>query len=137
MWSFTGHCAYSYDCDRWQTGCGKCPYPDSYPGISRDSTAWEWKLKNRTYQHSNLTIVAPSQWLAEQARKSMLGQFPIHCIPYGIDTDAYQPLDSGQCRSVLGIPLDKRVLLFGAQSLTDQRKGGDLCLKRCSSSPIP
>ena len=29
MWSFTGHCTYSYDCDRWKTGCGRCPYPGS------------------------------------------------------------------------------------------------------------
>ena len=29
MWSFTGHCAYSYDCNRWMTGCGRCPYPDN------------------------------------------------------------------------------------------------------------
>ena len=46
MWSFTGHCAYSYDCERWKTGCGSCPYPDIYPAIRRDTTEWEWKLKN-------------------------------------------------------------------------------------------
>ena len=31
MWSFTGHCAYSYDCNRWITGCGRCPYPGELP----------------------------------------------------------------------------------------------------------
>jgi hypothetical protein len=76
MWSFTGHCAYSYDCERWQMGCGRCPYPKTYPAIQRDSTALEWKLKDWVYARSNLTIVAPSRWLMRQAERSMLGSFP-------------------------------------------------------------
>jgi glycosyltransferase involved in cell wall biosynthesis len=135
MWSFTGHCAYSYDCERWKTGCGKCPYLDVYPATQRDVTRWEWRFKQWTYERSNLTIVAPSRWLAEQAQQSMLNQFSIHHIPYGIDTDAYQPLDPEQCRLALGIPQGKRVILFGAQSLEDRRKGGDILLKALQNLP--
>lgn len=25
MWNLTGHCSYSFDCNRWRIGCGKCP----------------------------------------------------------------------------------------------------------------
>jgi len=135
MWSFTGHCAYSYDCERWKTGCGKCLYPDTYPAIKRDNTHLEWKLKNWVYSHSNLNIVAPSKWLTKLAQHSMLNRFPIHYIPYGIDTDAYQPLDPKHCRSVLGIPANKKVLMFGAESLTDSRKGGDLLLNALQNLP--
>ena len=46
MWSFTGHCSYSYDCERWKLGCGNCPYPKIYPAIKKDNTNLEWKLKN-------------------------------------------------------------------------------------------
>lgn len=135
MWGFTGHCAYSYDCSKWQTGCGKCPYPNALPPIQRDATSLEWKLKNWAYQHSNLTIVAPSRWLAECAKQSMLNCFPIHHIPHGIDTVAYQPLDQQQCQSELGIPQHKKVLIFGAQDLTNRRKGADLLLKALSRIP--
>ncbi|TYQ24018.1 glycosyltransferase family 4 protein [Pseudanabaena sp. UWO310] len=135
MWGFTGHCAYSYDCDRWKSGCGKCPYPNIYPSIYRDNTNLEWKLKNWVYSKSNLVIVAPSHWLAEQAQASMLGRFPIHHIPYGIDTDAYRPLDRQLCKAVLDIPQDKKVLLFGVTSLKDHRKGGDLLLKALQQLP--
>ena len=135
MWSFTGHCAYSYDCDRWRTGCGKCPYPKTYPEIKLDNTRLEWKLKNWVYSKSNLAIVTPSNWLTEQAKASMLNRFPIHHIPYGIDTNAYQPLDRELCKNVLGVPKNKRVLLFGAESLKDQRKGGDLLLKALQQLP--
>lgn len=135
MWSFTGHCAYSYDCDRWKIGCGHCPYPDTYPAIRRDSTSWEWKLKERTYRHSNLTIVAPSRWLAEQAQSSMLNRFPIHCIPNGIDVDIYHPVEQDLCRAVLEIPQTKKVILFGAQTLQETRKGGDILQKALRELP--
>jgi glycosyltransferase involved in cell wall biosynthesis len=135
MWGFTGHCAYSYDCDRWKTGCGKCPYPDTYPAIQRDNTRLEWKLKNWVYSRSNLTIVTLSRWLTAKVQQSMLNCFPIHFIPNGIDTQAYQPIDTDQCRSVLGIPCGKKVLMFGAVSLTDSRKGGDLLCKVLASLP--
>lgn len=126
MWSFTGHCSYSYDCDRWVTGCGQCPYLETHPAVVRDNTHLEWRLKNWVYSRSDLTIVAPSQWLLEQAKRSMLSRFPIHHIPNGIDTQSYQPLDSAQCRAALGISPTQRVLLFSAESLTEKRKGGDL-----------
>lgn len=135
MWSFTGHCSYSFDCDRWKSGCGKCPHPEIYPPIQRDATHLEWKLKDWIYQRSDLTIVTPSKWLKEQAEQSLLSRFPVHHIPYGIDTSVYQPIDSEQCRAVLGVPAGKRTLLFGAQTLTDARKGGDILLKALQSLP--
>jgi glycosyltransferase involved in cell wall biosynthesis len=135
MWSFTGHCAYTYACTKWKTGCGQCPDLATYPAIAHDTTAIEWKLKNWVYSRSNLTIVTPSQWLADQARASMLNRFPIHHIPNGIDTDIYQPIDNAQCRTVLNIPDGKHVLMFGAASLSDTRKGGDLLHKALLGLP--
>ncbi|WP_414568118.1 glycosyltransferase family 4 protein [Nostoc sp. CCY 9925] len=135
MWSFTGHCSYSYDCDRWQRGCGECPYPETYPAIARDNTHIEWKLKNWVYSKSHLSIVTPSQWLTEQAKKSMLSRFPIYYIPNGIDTDAYQPLNAEKCREILGIPANKKVLMFGAHLLQESRKGGDLLVKALQNLP--
>ena len=67
MWCLTGHCAISYDCERWQIGCGSCPYLDAYPPVRRDATHIEWKLKDWAYSHSSLTIVALSNWLVERA----------------------------------------------------------------------
>jgi glycosyltransferase involved in cell wall biosynthesis len=135
MWSFTGHCAYSYDCSKWKSGCGKCPYPNSEPSVRRDATALEWRIKNWVYRHSNITVVAPSAWLAERAQQSILNRFPVHHIPYGIDLNIYQPLSSAQCRSQLGLPIEKNIVMFGAQSLNNSRKGGDLLLKAIHSLP--
>ncbi|MBC1225150.1 glycosyltransferase family 4 protein [Nostoc sp. UCD121] len=135
MWSFTGHCAYSYDCDRWQQGCGQCPYPETYPEIARDNTRLEWQLKDWVYSKSNLTIVTPSQWLTEQAKKSILNRFSIYHIPYGLNTDAYQPLDKDKCKNILGIPAEKKVIMFCADGLEDSRKGGDLLVQAIQTLP--
>ena len=136
MWALTGHCSYSYDCDRWKIGCGQCPYPDSHPAIKRDNTSLEWRLKDRTYSQLHLTIICPSKWIAEKAKQSpLINRFPIHHIPHGIKTEIFQPLDPQQCRSQLGIPLNKKVLLFSAINLSDHRKGGDLLIKALQSLP--
>jgi len=135
MWGFTGHCAYSYDCSKWQMGCGQCPYPEALPPIQRDATHLEWKLKNWAYERSNLNIVTPSRWLTEQTKQSMLNRFPIHYIPFGIDTEIYQPHNAHNCRSLLNIPNDYKVLLIGAQTLTNPRKGTDLVVKALSGLP--
>ncbi|MEH2421028.1 MAG: glycosyltransferase family 4 protein [Nostoc sp.] len=135
MWSFTGHCAYSYDCQRWQTGCGKCPYPDALPPIERDTTSLQWKLKKWAYSHSKLTIVCHSLWMKKQVEQSMLKDFPIYHIPNGLDLEVYQPLDVKNCRGALGIPLDKKVLIFGAETLSNPRKGSELLLKALSRLP--
>jgi len=135
MWSFTGHCAYSYDCGKWETGCGKCPYPDLYPQINLDSTAIEWKLKSWVYKLSDLTIVTPSKWLEKQARKSMLNRFDIQRIPYGLNLTDFQPLDKEKCQRELGIDSRKKVLMFAAQSVKDKRKGSDLLISALMDLP--
>jgi glycosyltransferase involved in cell wall biosynthesis len=135
MWSFTGHCAYSFDCDRWKNGCGHCPSLDSCPSTGRDSTRVEWKLKRWSYSRSNLTIVSPSKWLAELASESILGNFYIHHIPNGIDTDIYRPLDPTICRAALGISERKKVILFVAHSMQDARKGSDLLISALQRLP--
>lgn len=135
MWSFTGHCAYSYGCDRWQTGCGKCPHLNSYPAVKKDNTHWEWWLKKIVYQLSKLTIVTPSKWLANKAKQSMLNRFSIRYIPNGINTEVYQPFHKEECRFKLGISQDKKVLMFGAQDLKNPIKGGDLLVKALKNLP--
>jgi glycosyltransferase involved in cell wall biosynthesis len=135
MWSFTGHCVYSMGCERWRTGCGSCPQPDSYPAIQRDATAWEWRLKRHVYARARLAVVSPSRWLAGLAAQSLLARFPITCIPYGLDLAAYRPMDRAACRRALGLPEDHNILLFAAESLKDPRKGMDLLRRALAELP--
>jgi glycosyltransferase involved in cell wall biosynthesis len=125
MWAFTGHVAYSYDCDRWKSGCGSCPYLGEYPALSRDTTAALWRWKDEVYKRSRLTIVAPSRWIEGLARESpLLSRFPVRRIPNGIDLDRFRPVDRAEARRRLELPEDGPVVLFSAPDISDRRKGG-------------
>jgi glycosyltransferase involved in cell wall biosynthesis len=135
VWAYTGHCAIHHDCDRWKTGCGDCPYPHVTPRIQRDNTRLEWKLKNWAYGRSNLTFVTLCSQVTDRAKQSMLRKFPIHEIPSGLDTNVFAPLDPWECRSILGIPRDTRVIMFAALSLNSYLKGADLLLEALEGLP--
>ncbi len=150
MWPFTGHCSFSFGCDRWRTGCGRCPHPEVFPEIKRDATAVEWRLKDSVWARSRLTVVSPSRWLAELARQSTLGRFEVRVIPHGIDTVEFAPRPRVACRAALGIPEESIALLFTAASLASpsvaplgspgggdaaDRKGVDLLLAALRAVP--
>jgi glycosyltransferase involved in cell wall biosynthesis len=125
QWAFTGHVAYSFDCERWRDGCGSCPYLTEYPALRRDTTAALWRWKRRIYARSQLTIVAPSRWLAGLVRESpLLSRFPVHVIPNGVDLDAFRPRDRRELKRELGLDPDRPVVLFVTADPGDRRKGG-------------
>lgn len=73
---------------------------------------------------TNLTIVAPSEWLAAAARESeVFRDKEVYCIPNGLDADIYMPRDKKDSRELLGIPKEKKVILFVADSIDNNRKG--------------
>ena len=123
MWAFTGGCHYSQECDRYQKSCGSCPQLASQK--DRDLSRWVWGRKAKAWQNLNLTLVSPSNWLADCAKaSSIFSSYRTEVIPNGIDTTVYKPLDNFFAREVLGLPKDKLLILFGALSATsDKRKG--------------
>jgi glycosyltransferase involved in cell wall biosynthesis len=124
MWPLTGHCAFSYSCERWRTGCGRCPQLGEYPALSVDTTKVLWHMKGAAYRHSDLTIVAPSRWIAALARESpLMRSLPVHWIPPGVNTDAFSPMDRLEARQQLGLPPEKSIILFVASAVTEHRKG--------------
>lgn len=124
MWSFTGHCGYSYGHDGWLKGCGDCPHLDAYPALRRDRTRLNWQVKQRIYRELELDVVAPSRWLADQASRSpLLGRFPVHVIPYGVDTEVFSPVPRAEARAALGLPEGEAMVLVAG---IEPRKGSDL-----------
>jgi glycosyltransferase involved in cell wall biosynthesis len=127
QWLFTGHCVYDHGCPRWQTGCGQCPQVSGERALRWDTSAYLWRVKQRVYQHSRLVIVAPSRWMLDLAQQSpLIGHFPIHHIPNGVDTQTYAPQPKAAVRARFGIPPDAQVILFASHQLGAGRKGGHL-----------
>lgn len=135
MWPLTGHCSYSFGCERWRLGCGHCPHLDAHPAVKRDNTRVEWRLKRWLYSRCELTIVAVSRWIESIARDGLFSHYRVEYIPNGIDTSVYRDVDKSVCREALGIPPDKHVLMFVSLRLDDRRKGGDLLLDALRGLP--
>ena len=123
MWTFTGGCHYSEGCDRYRTACGHCPQLQS--NKDNDLSRWVWQRKANAWKDLNLTIVAPSVWMAKCARSAALFQgLRIEVIPFALDTQQFKPIDSKVARDLLNLPQDKQLVLFGAINATsDTRKG--------------
>lgn len=123
MWAFTGGCHYSGECERYVNSCGSCPQLN----VDKDGeiTRGIWTRKERVYKRLNLTIVTPSKWLAECAkRSSLLSDARIEVIPYGLNTSIFKFINKSTARSILNLPKNKKIILFGAMSSTrDKRKG--------------
>ena len=123
MWAFSGGCHYAGDCLNYRTSCGNCPQlVNKSPS---DISARVHADKRRAWAQRPLTIVTISQWLADCARESSLfGGRRIEVIGNPLDPGLFKPLDREAARAAFNLPLDKKLILFGAIGGTsDPRKG--------------
>ena len=139
---FTGGCHYSGGCERFTERCGACPQLASRREGDLSRRIWRRKFDALSRVGAGrLRIVAPSQWMADLARRSsLLGGFDVTVIPNGVDTSVFAPLDRSAARRRLAIADDARVVLFVAHHLNDRRKGAALlmdALGRLSQAGAP
>jgi glycosyltransferase involved in cell wall biosynthesis len=118
-WLLGGHCAHSFGCDRWKTGCGDCPDLSIPPAIRKDATAYNWQRKAEIYKNSRFHVVTPSQWLMDKVNQSILrpGILSAKVIHNGVDLTLFHPGDKQVARRILKLPADKKILLFTANSI--------------------
>lgn len=118
-WLLSGHCAHSFDCERWRTGCGQCPDLTIYPAIRRDATVYNWQRKREIYARSRLYVATPSRWLMRKVEQSILAPAIVEArvIPHGVDLSLFHPADKKSVRNRLSIPQDAKVLLFTANGI--------------------
>lgn len=126
-WAFTGQCAHfdMIKCDKWKSGCHNCTQTHLYPSSYVDRTKLMWKLKKKWFCGvENMTLVTPSEWMAEQIRKSYLGDYPIRVINNGIDLAVFKNKENN-FRELHHIPLNKKILL-GVSFGWGEKKGLDV-----------
>ncbi len=113
-WLLSGHCAHSFDCERWTSGCGACPDLTIYPSIRRDATSVNWHRKRDIFAKSRLYVSAPSKWLMDKIDRSMLAPAVqlARVIPNGVDRSIFERGDKRTARLHLGIDPDAAVVLL-------------------------
>ena len=90
-------------------------------------TQWVLRRKAEIYRSGNISFVTCSEWLKRISEKKRLaiGQ-RIVSIPNPIDSRLFAPLTEEQRKEAaktLGLPQGKRLVLFVAQKVDDERKG--------------
>lgn len=128
-WAFTGQCTYftMTDCDKWKVGCHHCPSFHDYPNAFLDRTKLMYKLKKKWFCGVNdLTIVTPSQWLADLVKQSFLKDYPIKVINNGIDLSIFKPTDSDFRKK---FNCEDKYILLGVSFGWGKRKGLDVFIE--------
>ena len=124
MWAFTGGCHYDGECGNFKLHCAECPSLKFKSGTDASSTIFARKLE--IYKRLKLSIVTCSNWLADEARKSiLLSNFNIQVIPNPIDTDIYKPLNKAEAKKHFNLAENKLHILFATMTVKETRKGFD------------
>jgi glycosyltransferase involved in cell wall biosynthesis len=120
-WLLSGHCAHSFGCERWVTGCGECPDLSIPPAMEKDRTAFAWRLKRDVLRRTRLAVVTPSRWLMARVERSIVAPAMSlsRVIPNGVDLSTFRPGDRGAARARLGLDPDARIVLLAANGIRD------------------
>jgi glycosyltransferase involved in cell wall biosynthesis len=126
FWGVTGGCDHPFGCMRYQYGCGSCPQIGNFAVGAIDRTASEWRLKMDLLRNLPLTIISPSQHLANTVRNSEIGRnWETVVIHNGIDSSEFSMTrkHNPYFRKALGLKEDKICLLFTNRDFRDEIKG--------------
>lgn len=124
-WAFTGHCVhFTYaECSKWKDGsCSSCPERKQYPkSVLVDNSGDNYRRKKKSFTDvKNMTIITPSNWLAELVKESILKDYPVEVRHNTIDTSVFKPTAS-DFRERYGLQ-DKKIIL-GVANNWELRKG--------------
>ena len=115
LWPFTGGCHYPGTCRQFESECGCCPILGSTRGRGSCRAMAFVPASRLTPTSIDLTVVAPSRWIAEHARRSHLfGGHRIEHIPTGVDLAVFRPRDRGAARAGARSANGPKLILFGA-----------------------
>lgn len=128
-WAMTGHCAHfqNNSCDKWQVGCERCQYLQTYPA------SWGWDGSKHNFLRKsacftsieNMTIVPVCRWLEMLVKKSYLRIYPVSTILNGIDIQKFSQVEAWKLKDRLG--LNGKFVMLAVASQWNTTKGyGDL-----------
>ncbi len=121
MKPFTGGCHYSNDCEEFKTECLNCP---QLKNDNKKLSNVTFLAKQKILKNSNITIISPSVWLAQEAKQSALFKdFNIEVIANCIDSSIFTPTNKQKAKEKLGLKKDTLVLTFGVMNHDEKRKG--------------
>ena len=129
-WAMTGHCGCfgMAKCEKWKTHCKQCIQKKEYPkSIFFDACYTNFLRKKKAFTGvAQMQLIAPSQWLADLTRESILKEYPVSVVYNTIDNSVFHPTESDfRDKNNLN---DKKVLLCVANVWQDCKGLKDILL---------
>lgn len=125
-WAFTGHCSHFsvVQCEQWKTQCNYCVQKDRYPASKiKDNCYTNFKRKKDAFTGvKKMTLITPSNWLANLVKQSFLKEYPIEVQYNTIDLSVFKPTESEFRKKYY---LEDKKIILGVASTWDDRKGLD------------
>ena len=132
-WAFTGYCPHftMAKCDRWLDGCGNCVLRRRFSWFF-DKSAKNYARKRDALRGLDLTIITPSQWLADLVKQSFLKEYPVRVINNGINLSVFKPM-SGDFREIH--KLQSKIIVLGVAMGWSKAKGVDVFVRLANTLP--
>lgn len=138
MWPLTGYCCHSMGCEKYHDGCvGECPEVDRW-GVTWRRPEIEWRKKDEWFEENRgrLSFVAPSRWMADCARQRF-PEYRVLLIPNVVDVRMFRPVGTPRVvREALGLPVDRRIILLGADDISDRLKCVSAAIAAIEGLPV-
>lgn len=133
---YTANCGHSLECEKWKSGCGKCPNLwEATKSYFIDNTNRSWiKMKKAFENFEDITIVSVSPWLEKRAIQSPILSDKKHCIILnGIDTSKiFYPRKFEHLKMRHGLNKEK-IILHVTADFKSNIKGGKYIMRLAES----
>ncbi len=135
---YTANCGHALECDKWKTGCGKCPRLRSETkSWFIDGTAKSWKKMKRAFQgfdKNKIKIIAVSNWIKTRAEESgIFKNLEVQTIYNGIDISCFCNIDKFSAKEKVikkyNISKGKKIVLHITPDFNTPVKGGKYFLE--------
>lgn len=117
----SGGCANnSSGCTKFISGCSACPALNEEPIRKLDKSAEIWKFKQDWLKKGKINFITPSKWSYDLYNKTLsLTNNKVNLIYNGVDSDTFKFNFKTIARDKLGLPNDRKILLFAAHGGSD------------------
>ena len=128
IWPATAICHLTLGCRSFTSTCKSCRLLPGSSGLAQSV----WRKKQRLLEDGNIFFVACSRWLESEAKASaLLKGNKTTSIPNPIDIHIYNRCNKQEARQRLGLPADKKLILFVSQRVTNRNKGMAYLMDAC------
>jgi glycosyltransferase involved in cell wall biosynthesis len=136
MNAFTGGCHHADGCGNFVHDCGQCPQLTGTIDPAYAGNVLAAKLQAlESLSDDQMIIAAPSRWLLELARQSPVTRRFRHVFIANPALPEFTGDTRERLRVQLGLPLDKKIVLFVSDNLRNPRKGIDLLFQAAQLVP--